>query len=423
MLTFGYNIIQLTVLALFWPALLLLVLAKAKYRKRIPSRLGFGLRKKLQSKHSNQTTFWIHGLSVGEITSAAPLVTGLRNSFPNSCIVISAATETGEAVAHKILADSVDHIISAPLDALPVTNHFCNQIQPDVYILIETDFWPNILTSLTLHNSSLCLVNGRISEKSFKAYRKFSWFFIPLFKRFQHISMQTEADKGKMCELLQETANIHTLGNLKYDTPSVATSTSSEIGKLLPAHRLIIVAGSTHPGEEQIVLQAYSALRNTYPDIYLVVAPRNPKRADEILKIGKDLQLQGVKRTDVPNTHEDFLVVDTIGELVPLYQNCHISFVGGSFVNAGGHNPIEPAIMSLPVLFGPHMEDFQEIAADLVAAGGALQLPEEQLLLEAIKDLIDNEEKRHKMGLDANNCIASQQGIITRHTDLIASLL
>lgn len=418
-----YNIIQLTTLALFWPVLLVFVITKAKYRRRLPARLGFRLTQKLSNKNCNQPTFWIHGLSVGEITSAVPLAAGIRKKYPDSRIVVSASTETGEAIANRLLGDIADHIISSPLDMLPVVTHFIKHIQPSLFILIETDFWPNLLATLSRHKIPTLLVNGRISQKSFHAYHRFYWFFVPMFRKFNQICMQTETDKEHMKALLGNAENMHTLGNLKYDTPIEAFSESSGIAQLLPDNRLIFIAGSTHHGEEQIIFRAYRKLRDVYPEIYLVIAPRNPKRADEILQLGKEFQLQGDKRTRCPEMPKDYLIVDTIGELVGLYRFCHIAFIGGSFVTGGGHNPIEPALMSIPVLFGPHMEDFQKIASDLVAAGGAVSLSTEQQLASTLECLVMDESRRRHMGMCGNMCITSQQGVIARHTDLIASLL
>lgn len=399
------------------------MLAKPKYRRRLPARLGFGLKKHFSRTHTTRPTFWVHGLSVGEITSAVPLVVGLRKRYPDSRIVVTASTETGEAVAKNLLTHVADHIVGSPLDILPVVARFIRYIQPDLFILIETDFWPNLLTSLARRDIPSFLVNGRISQKSFDAYRKFSFFFVPMFRSFNHICMQTETDREKMKTLGVHEAQLHTLGNLKYDTPAQTAASTSRIAQLLPEDRLIFVAGSTHQGEERIILEAYRKLRCAHPQIYLVLVPRNPERTDEILHLGKTLQQHGVKRSEDSDDSGDYLLVDTIGELVELYRYCHIAFVGGSLVAEGGHNPIEPAIMSVPVLFGPHMEDFHEIAADLVAAQGASVITAERQLTSTLSELIVNDSLRSHMGRCASACITAQQGVITRHIDLISLLL
>lgn len=423
LLTLCYNITQFAILAIFWPVLLVLLLVKRKYRGHLPARLGLGLARTLPPPQEGQPTFWIHGLSVGEIASAAPLVAGLRQTYPKSHIVVTATTETGLSTANALLHGVADQILSSPLDLLPVVNRFISSIQPDLFILVETDFWPNLLAALHRRHCPIVLVNGRISDKSFTFYKHFSCFFLPMFQRFDHICMQTERDRLKMKTLGLIDEKLHALGNLKFVQPATASTSSHSIFRHLPENRIVFVAGSTHRGEEQIIFQAYRALRHDHPELYLVLVPRKPERAEEILELGRKYRLQGIRRSENFGKTGDYLLVDTIGELVDLYRCCHIAFVGGSLVAKGGHNPIEPAIMSKPVLFGPHMEDFEEIAAALVTAGGALVVPEGQQLCSILKSLISDENLRRRIGMCAGGCTMSQQGVITRHLELIASLL
>lgn len=423
LLTLCYNITQFAILAVFWPVLLLLILVKRKYRRHLPARLGLGLAQNFPPLREGQPTFWVHGLSVGEITSAAPLVVGLRTTYPKSHIVVTAATETGLSTANSLLHGVADQILSSPLDLLPVVNRFISRIQPDLFILVETDFWPNLLAALHRRHHPILLVNGRISHKSFTVYNRFSWFFVPMFQRFDHICMQTERDRQNMKDLGLIDEKLHILGNLKFAQPATTSASSLSIFRHLPENRLVFVAGSTHRGEEQFIFQAYRELRSDHPDFYLVLVPRNTERAEEILELGGKYRLRGIKRSAELEKTGDYLLVDTIGELVDLYRSCHIAFVGGSLVAEGGHNPIEPASMSKPVLFGPHMEDFEEIAAALVAAGGALVVPEGQQLCSILKGLIADEDLRSRIGTCASACTMSQQGVITRHLELIASLL
>ncbi len=425
MLILLYNIAQLVILTILWPVLLPLVLLKSKYRHRIPARLGIGNLKKLADAvpAKGQCTFWVHALSVGEITSALPLVTGLRKAYPDCRIIITAATETGEAVARDLLSHLVDCILASPIDILPVVSRYIRTIQPDIFIQVETDFWPNLLTALRRSNVPTILVNGRISQKSVDSYRKFAVFFMPIFQSFSQMCMQTEADKENMKRLGISSMQLHTLGNLKYDTPALASGSSSTLARLFPENRFIVVAGSTHEGEEHILFSCYKTLRSSHPHLYLVIAPRNPRRAEQLLQLAEQFDLQGVKRSKNPEHHGDFLIVDTIGELVECYRHCTVAFVGGSLVPQGGHNPIEPAIMKLPVLFGLHMEDFHEISQDLIIAGGAIMVSDEEHLRTSLEKLIINDDLRIRVGLAAETCIKAQQGVIARHIELIHSLL
>lgn len=424
MITVLYNIAQLLLLAIFWPFILALVIGKEKYRKRIPHRLGWQLPEKLSQSAYHQrtgTTFWVHALSVGEVTSAVPLVLKIRENWPDSRIIVTATTSTGEAVARKHLTNTADAILGSPLDLIPVVQNYLHQIQPDIYIQVETDFWPNLLALLHKRSIPTLLVNGRISQKSLGSYKKFAFFFAPMFQSFSYLAMQTKADANNMRDFGVSDAQLLTLGNLKLDLP--AAQPDEHFASLLPMDRVIFVAGSTHEGEEEILFNSYRDLLENHPELYLVLVPRNPKRAEQLLELAATYGLRGTLRSNSPQDCSDLLIVDTIGELVECYRHCSIAFVGGSLVAQGGHNPIEPAVMGVPVLYGPHMEDFQEIADDLEASGGGQQLSGSERLSSLIADYVANPDRRKAAGSAARDCIFSRQGVIDRHIALIRSLL
>ena len=424
MITILYNIAQVVLLAIFWPLILALVICKEKYRKRIPHRLGWQLRKRLPQSARQQevgTTFWIHALSVGEVTSAVPLVLKIRKNWPESRIIVTATTSTGEAIARKHLTDTADAILGSPVDLVPVVHSYLHHIQPDIYIQVETDFWPNLLALLRRKAVPSLLVNGRISQKSLGSYKKFAFFFAPMFQSFSYLAMQTKADADNMKDFGVNDAQLLTLGNLKFDLPS--TQPDELFAALLPKDRVIVVAGSTHEGEEEILFSSYRDLLAKHPELYLVLVPRNPKRAEQLLQLAATYGLSGTLRSSSPQDCADLLIVDTIGELVECYRHCSIAFVGGSLVAQGGHNPIEPAVMGVPVLFGPHMEDFQEIADDLQASGGGRQVSGSEQLSSLITDYVANPDSRKAAGSAARDCIFNRQGVINRHIALIRSLL
>lgn len=425
-----YNMLQAFFLPVLSPFLVFFVLCKSKYRNRIPSRLGYGLKRKLyppkRKHHPDQKTYWVHALSVGEVTSALPLVTGIKRNQPECRIIFSVTTKAGRKVADKRLGELVDDIIDSPLDILPVVQHFHKLIQPDYFILVETDFWPNLLLYLQQKRVPSILVNGRVSDDALAGYQRMKFFFEPIFKSFTALCMQTAIDKNKMVSMGVSPAKLHTLGNLKFDTRHPLEEGENpivrSIGERLPTDRPIFIAGSTHPGEEQILLESYRELLKADLPIYMVIAPREPKRADEILEIAKGLGLIGSLRTKTGSGQTDFFILNTIGELAPCYFLGDISFVGGSLVKKGGHNPIEPAIMKIPVLFGPHMEDFSEISQDLIDAGGGHQVRNSQELSAILRLLLDSPEARIEQGLAAQQFVLRQQGVIQNHLLLIQDL-
>jgi 3-deoxy-D-manno-octulosonic-acid transferase len=423
-LIFLYNIMQSLAIIFLWPLLLAVIVAKKKYGRRMLSRLGLGLPPIEPTTASRARTFWLHALSVGEITSAVPLLAGLRKNWPEGKIFVTVTTTSGERLAHKLLDSMVDYILPAPLDIRLTIHRYLKLIQPDIYIHVETDFWPNLLTMMKSQSIPTVLVNGRISEQSLSSYKKYRFFFSPIFNSFNRLCMQTEQDRDNMLEFGIQKTRLYTLGNLKFDTPAIKRKINNEINDLLPSNRLILTAGSTHPGEEKVFFSVYKKLKSNFANLFLIVVPRNPDRASEIATLAEDTSLRVQLRSEnKPHTDSDLLIVDTIGELIDIYRASWVAFVGGSLVPTGGHNPIEPALFGIPVLFGPHMEDFSEIAAALIHSGGGTTVHDIHELQSCIQEYLNDESKRIQQGKFARECVEMQKGVIDKHLSLIRSLL
>lgn len=417
-----YNILQILFLPIALPFIFLFVLFSHKYRDRIPARLGYGLNRKITSQRS--PTFWIHALSVGEVTSALPLIAGLRNRYREATIIVSVTTRSGKQVADNLLKKTADHVIDGPLDVLPVVLYFIGRIRPDFYILVETDFWPNLLLSLKKKKVPTLLVNGRVSLQSMEGYQKAGFFFKTMFASFSALAMQTERDKDNMIALGLNADQMHTLGNLKFDTQaSPASKHSSNRPRPIPEESILFIGGSTHPGEEEILLDSYCRIRQTYPEVFLIIAPRDTNRAGSIQALGEERGLKTALRTTTLAGKADMFILNTIGELIDFYALSDIAFVGGSLVKEGGHNPIEPAAMGIPVLFGSDMEDFSEISTMLIEQGGAIQVATQAELTEQLTTLIGSSDVRQRCGQAAQNCVSAQRGVIGRHLELIQRYL
>jgi 3-deoxy-D-manno-octulosonic-acid transferase len=425
---FVYNFLQVFLLFITFPFLLLIVLGKKKYRSRIGDRMGIGLKKKIVALNpGKRKIIWIHSLSVGEVTSALPLVKGIREEMDQVCVVFSASTRSGMTIALEKIKPHVDLVIAAPLDLLPVVNRFIRLIQPNMFILVETDFWPNWLHSLQRNATPLVLVNGRISQSSFARYRRFNFFFKPLFRSFALLSMQTENDAAQMRQLGIPADRVQTLGNLKYDT-NLSTDTDSEENPALtdsriPGNSLIWVCGSTHPGEEKMIIAAFARLFQTRKDIFLILAPRDPGRGGEIQKLITEHNLQSMRRTRPADPASKILILDTIGELADCYRFAGVAFIGGSLVELGGHNPLEAAAYGVPVLFGPHMDDFLEISRDLTECGGAVTVDSAIQLENAVQQIFDDKTVHQRMSSAARNLVKSNSGVIRHHIQELRSLL
>lgn len=431
-----YNIFQIIGLILLSPLLFVKAIFFPKYRGRILLRLGFGLEKLTQKLPAGTKRIWIHALSVGEVLSAQPLVRELRAAYPDMGLIFSASTKIGEELSRDAVRSEIDLFVPFPLDLYWVAKKFIRCIRPDFFILIETDFWPNFLHILDKQKITAILVNGRISQDSFARYQRFHFIFLPMFRIFRFISMQTAADAEKMIGLGVDADRVKALGNLKYDAVLPDTvgweqeqrPTSfyrQQFG--IPPEKVVWIAGSTHDGEEVAILSAYKRLSLLFPDLFLVVAPRKFERGREIKEIADSLGLT-VRQRSAPLQDEEFpgaplLILDTMGELSRMYSFCDIAFIGGSLVPDGGHNPLEPAAFGKPVLFGPYMDDFTEISSDLLQRDAAIVCHDEDDIFEILKQLLVNVPLRQEMGEKAQALILQHRGVTKRHLEIIDFLL
>jgi 3-deoxy-D-manno-octulosonic-acid transferase len=431
-----YNILQVTSLILLSPLLLVKAIISPKYRGRILLRLGFGIEELTQKLPDGQQRIWIHALSVGEVLSAQPLVKGLRSACPSATLIFSASTKTGEELAREVMAKDVDLFVPFPLDIISNVRKFIDLVDADMFVLIETDFWPNFIHTLSRKGTPAILVNGRISQSSFVRYQRFRFIFLPMFKTFRFISMQTDSDAKKMIEIGVDADRVKALGNLKYDAvlPDTVgwdheqrpTSFYRQQFGISP-EKVVWIAGSTHPGEEVSILAAYKRLSLLFPDLFLVVAPRDIGRGREIKEIAEKLGLT-VRRRTAPFQDEEFpgaplLILDTMGELSRMYSFCNIAFIGGSLVPDGGHNPLEPAAFGKPILFGPYMDDFTEISSDLLEKDAAIVCHDEDDIFDVLKKLLVNNSIQKKMGEDAQALVLQHRGVTKRHIEIIQFII
>ena len=419
-LIFIYNVAQVLLILLLWPLLALMVAVRPGRQRHILKRLGWSVPP--GSRHApGRKTIWVHALSVGEVTSALPLVAGIKEGLDVE-LVFSATTRSGFRLAEEVIAPHADRIIFYPIDILPVIRYFLRIIHPDLFILVETDFWPNQLSALKRKKIPALLVNGRISGKSMNAYMRFGFFFRQLFNSFSALSMQTAEDGRKLIDLGVAESKIICLGNLKFDSRS-SSKTISPAGEKRHAG-IRILAGSTHRGEEEMLLMAYRELKKDRHDLTLIIAPRDVSRNAEIENLAKSLGIEAFCRSQgEPAFLPDLLILDTIGDLAACYRSCDIAFTGGSLVDEGGHNPLEPAIAGIPVLFGPHMEDFAEIAEEMIAAGGAIRVDTVDGLLRSLERLIDDTPLRKTAGQAASAYVLGKQGVVNKHLELIGKYL
>lgn len=417
-----YNLIQLLLTPLLLCTLPLLLLFKPQKRATILSRLGMNL--KLADRHTvGSTVIWVHALSVGEITSALPLLLELRRQTPASLVILSASTTSGMKLAQEKARDVTDAIIFFPYDILPIVIRFIKKIQPDLFILVETDFWPNILSLLKKSSVPMLLVNGRISAKSMRSYQYFPSFFRTIFNSFDLLCMQTTADTRQMERLGIAKDKLKTIGNLKYADNWSTDQEKKNLFVRSSRESLLILCGSTHSGEESVLISCYAHLKSIHENIHLAIAPRNPSRGPEVQTLASDNGLTTEYFSRRQNSFLDVTIIDTIGDLPFLFSNADIAFIGGSLVPEGGHNPLEAARQGCPVLFGPNMQDFQEIRDELVEKGGAFEVTDEPSLLALLERFISNPGLRQRTGTNARQCVEQHYDVIPAHLEIIKQFL
>ncbi|HIJ90800.1 MAG: 3-deoxy-D-manno-octulosonic acid transferase [Desulfobulbaceae bacterium] len=423
---FFYNLFLTVGVIVFAPLLFVKVILTAKYRSRSGKRLGFALGERPGGSESGWPRIWVHALSVGEVASSRNLVQELRQSYPWGVIIFSSATRAGDSFSRSILREHVDCFVPFPFDLLWSVKRLISWVKPDLFVLVETDFWPNFLTELKRRGIPCLLVNGRVSEESLLRYRKFRWFFRQLFNCFQSLAMQTEQDADSMRRLGVDPERLVVLGNLKYDAAlsgSCVTEGLDRAALQIPEQALVWVAGSTHPGEEEIIFNVFQQLVQTVVNLFLVVAPRNVERGAELAAMADRRGLSAFLRSHGGAGKGSVLILDTLGELSAVYGLCDVAFIGGSLVPERGHNPLEPAVHGKPVLFGPCMEDFAEISRDLLAVGGARQVHGEEELCGELSLLFADSAMRERAGRQARQLIAAKRGVTEAHVALIRGML
>jgi 3-deoxy-D-manno-octulosonic-acid transferase len=402
-------------------------LSTRKYRAGLRQRFGH-VPAAVVTALKGERPLWLHAVSVGEVIAAVPLVKALQQRFPRLPILVSTVTETGQATARDKMG--ADAYVYFPLDYPWVVRHVIARLHPCLFLMVETEIWPNFLRELASHAIPAVLVNGRISPRSFRGYRRLRPFMRQVLQSLTGLSMQTQLDAERIIAIGAEPARVHTTGNIKYDL-SLETLASAEEHALRMELGLgqdpVFMAGSTHRGEEEIVLDAYLRARTRVPTLRLVLAPRHLDRLDEIEALLRSRHLSVRRRSQgrpsAREAQELVVLLDTIGELAKVYAVGTVVFVGGSFVPIGGHNILEPAAHRKAILFGPHMHNFHQIAAVLLEAGGAQQVQTPDSLSLAMIGLLQDSEHRRVLGDAAYRVLRQNQGALERNVQLIEHLL
>lgn len=416
-----YDLAFLLFTLLYLPVFLL----KKKYHSGFLSRLGI-----FQLKSDLNRPIWVHAVSVGEAISVKKLVEELRLKYPDKKIVISTVTATGNSVV-KSFCSKDGYITFLPLDFSFIVKPVIDKINPSLFIIAETEIWPNLISYLFKKKIPVVIVNGRISDKSFKGYKIIESFIKPVFSKISLFCVQSKTDAKRFVFLGANENKVHVTGNVKFDSVNlkeVADSVALKESLWLAKEDKLLIAGSTHPQEEEMLLKIYSKLLNDFGNLKLLIAPRHPERSEEISRIVSSEGFKPVlisKREKACKTciPKPVFILDTIGSLRDFYSIADIVFIGGSFIKKGGHNIIEPAFFSKPVVFGPNMFNFRDITEVFLKAKAAVMVFSAKELLEEINFLIKDSTKAKVLGDNAKSLILENQGATERNLRLIERLI
>ena len=420
-----YNILFPLVFLVAAPFYFLKLIRRGNWRPGFAQR--FGSYNSLRQKLAFKKVLWIHAVSVGEANLAIQLIQKLQPELDSWRIVVSTITTTGMEVLNQKLPNEVERIYF-PIDWLPFVKRAFRAMNPAAVVLVEAEIWPNLFWEAKRTNIPVHLVNTRLSDTSFQGYRRYSFLFRPIFASLKVAGVHHEADADRLAQLGCNREAIEVTGNMKFDgddTPS-ALDARELLGKLgVPDGAPVMVGGSTFEGEEVLLAQWLPRWREVCEDLFLVIVPRHFERADRVMEQLRGTGLKVARRTQLDDAPEkpDVLVVDSTGELTAFFAVATVVFMGKSLTSQGGQNPIEPAALGKPVVFGPFMQNFRQVVEQLLAAKGAVQVKDEGAFGRTVSALLEDDARREKLGAAGAAVVRANKGASQRTSELIGRSL
>ncbi len=413
-----YNIFLVVATVFLSPVVLFKLITVPKYRGGLTQKLG-RLRKSVMRVIKGTRPIWVHAVSVGEVMAAHPLIRELKKKYPHRKLILSTVTVTGHFTASRRVPEA-DAIFYFPFDYPCIIRRVIKGINPEIVLIAETELWPNFFRELKRQGIPSAVINGRISPHSYKNYQKFRKFFGMVFDQVTLFCMQSEEDAQRIRDIGADPGKVMVTGNLKFDQKIQGTQANPVA---ISARRKVITAGSTHRGEEAALLEVFTRLREKYPKLLLIIAPRHPERFDEVEGVINSAGYECQRRTSLRGPVKDVLLLDTIGELRSFYAVCDIAFVGGSLVKVGGHNLLEPAAMKKPVIFSRYMFNFKEISEALISSGGGIMVKDKGELYAEFNALLADGERAKSMGERAFRVIEANTGAAKKTIEAISRLI
>lgn len=373
-----------------------------------------------------ENSLWIHAVSLGEVNAAVPLIEALMQKYGDSPFVITTVTPTGSARVLQLFGDRVFHVY-LPYDLTTAVRRFLDRVRPRLAVIMETEIWPNLFMTCEERDISIVIANARLSAKSLRGY----WPIQPLARRAircaSFIAAQSVSDGDRLHALGAPTERLAVVGNLKFDmdVPADVVERGREFRAAAGADRPVWIAASTHEGEELAVLKAHAEVLRRFPDAMLLVAPRHPERFKALATACKAFGFRTATRSEegTADRAKQCFVIDSMGELLRFYAAADVAFVGGSLVEVGGHNLLEPAALARPVIVGPHTFNFAEVTEDLIKAGAVMRIPDSDALGPAVVRLLSRDIERRTMGEAAHRVMERERGAVERTMAIVEKVL
>ncbi len=427
-----YNILFTISFLLSSPYYFMRMQRRGNWRKGFAERFG-KYDTNLKQAITNRQVLWLHAVSVGEVNVCTQLIRSLEARLPNIKIVVSTTTTTGMGELQRKLPTHISKIYY-PIDYRKCVARALSALSPVAVVLIEAEIWPNFIWRALDRGTPLFLVNARLSERSWRGYRRFRFLFRPLFAAFAGVGAQNEADAARLRELGCRPEAVQVVGSLKFDAAQLDERRHLDVPAVLrqlgvPASARLLVAGSTHAGEEALLAEIFQRLRQRFPDLFLVLVPRHFERSREVGQELAERKVKFVYRTEIGagtrrgNGEVDCLLVNTTGELKFFYEHATLIFVGKSLTAQGGQNPIEPGALGKAMVFGPHMQNFAETARSLLGRDAAVQVRDAAELESSLAQLLADEGRRSTLGRNAQQVVRENLGAANRTVDMIVKQL
>jgi 3-deoxy-D-manno-octulosonic-acid transferase len=425
-----YSVLIVTFFLIMSPYLAWQAVRYRKYIGSLRQRLGY---LPVSFNLDGEQSIWIHAVSVGEVLVAKALLPQLRERYPRHRLFLSTTTMTGQHIARNNL-QYVDEVFYFPFDLGFVVNRTLRLVNPKLFIMMETEIWPNLLRACRRAGVKTVLVNGRISSRSYPRYRLARPFIRHVLANIDRFCMQSEESARRVIDMGADPDKVVVTGSLKFDSldlPGTATAADRGRNRVLRYFRItndrpVIIAASTLKGEETPVFEAFQRIRARVPDTLLIIAPRKPERFGDVEQLARRNGWRTARRSDLPvdaEPRQDVVVLDTLGELAQLYQVATAVFVGGSLVDQGGHNILEPAVFGKAIVFGPYMQNFSEIARAFVENDAAIQIRTARELEHALMGLLTDPVRRARLGAAARALVEANRGARGKTMAAIARVL